>query len=68
MSRPAARFTKTEVKRLIEAARDCGVQVVGVGINSPIAAGEHVLAISVHNVNPDSTDLRLGNVQLYGIR
>lgn len=58
-------FTQQAVTAL---GGDAESDVVGVGLHSPLDAGEHVLAISVHNANPSSTDLRLGNVQLYGIR
>lgn len=45
---------------------DAETAMIGIKIPEGLPAGEHVLAISVHNASPSSSDLRLGNVRLYG--
>jgi hypothetical protein len=37
-------------------------------IQRRIEPGEHLLAISLHNCSTTSSDLRLGEIRLYGIR
>ena len=41
--------------------------VFGIEINVAIPSGSHVLAISLHNTSPTSSDLRIGDIRLYGI-
>ena len=39
----------------------------GLRISRPLPPGDHVLAISLHNAETTSSDLRLANVKLYGL-
>ena len=48
--------------------RQAETMLVGVDIQRRIEPGEHVMAISLHNSSTTSTDLRLGEMRLYGIR
>lgn len=38
-----------------------------VRLTGTLAAGEHVFAISLYNSDPDSSDLRIGNIALFGV-
>lgn len=43
-------------------------RAIGVPLNTRIEPGRHVLAISLHNVNPTSSDLHIGSIALIGRR
>lgn len=48
--------------------RSAETTLVGMEIQRRIEPGEHLLAISLHNCSTTSSDLRLGEIRLYGIR
>lgn len=48
--------------------RSAETALVGMDIRRSIEPGEHLLAISLHNSSTTSSDLRLGEMRLYGIR
>ncbi len=48
--------------------RQAETTLVGIDIQREIEPGEHVLAISLHNCSTTSSDLRFGEMRLYGIR
>ena len=37
-----------------------------VNLKGELKPGEHVIAISLHNCSPDSSDLRIGSITLFG--
>jgi hypothetical protein len=58
-------FTLRAVQFIDRAAETASV---GIDIRRRIEPGQHVLAISLHNSSTTSSDLRLGEMRLYGIR